>query len=842
MMFPRGRFSYEREVTDMMRMITKRLIRNLIAFALVLVIILPDVYAVSAADGIFEGRRGSSDENTAEAFQGYTVEEEIEGPDAFGIVNVLEIVPDERMAYVGYTIGGCEPLGESTEEKAWIMDAMANNSAGSQYNSWQNPYYKNKFSALTTSTEIPAFIYEFGYYTGYFKKVAENQGYYSIGEIFTEGDKVTNVIMVSKFATNAESHASTYDYVWVESAKDSEGNYVQSDDVYTTRSELQEGKPIYLHNYKKTKYLNNEEFLTLVYPAEVKSGGITYKADGTHGAYSIAGDTSATGVYGDGTNLKAAELFKIASNSNGNKGVKIFVRTPSQLQLEENKDIIDNVDLIVMGINGDGTNDAAFNAYQLAYRDIKSDAGDSVKKYSMTNDLTFEQVLKIYNRVCNEDLAIVCSHLCYSDIPNQQECNIWKLMFMLYLINVDGQDQAGICGSGREFFKDFLNTKEYKDKARVIARAKTGVYSSDDFVDLKASDIIRIDETDGSFITDEKYNGGYYQKLDGGYGPDYAVWRFNTKTNGTKWPTSIKDDWLLGWSQASTENGSYVGNDFFPLMYYYGKEQYWDNPKAHGEYILKSGTGLNMNGGYGQYKNQMLFNNQYSLFTVGSGGGVSMMKSIIDDIKPKKITPKPSIIKTQVSKTAYMTMNIVNGDSVNKDIHGNKIMYVNQYEVNNANPEKNIPYIPFEFEVRTTHPISKMVLKLKVGASEETIATYAFSASSDDPLGDSPADKLNYTFSGGSGKLTKAPIDTTSDPPEMRNPAKPKNPITGVVVDDKVWKYTGTIKELIRDKFKDSRNVRVIFEVESSFKVNGGTPLKAVDEITVVKREFFALQ
>ena len=818
--------------------------KKLIAFVLMLAMIVPNAYYVSAADGIFTGR-GSSDENTSDAFQSYTQEEEIEGPDAFGIVNVLEIIPDERMAFVGYTIGGCEPLGDSPEEKAWIMDAMANNSAGSSDNAWQNPYYKDKFSAVSTSSDIPAMTYEFGYYTGYFKKVATDQGMYSIGAVSYSGGKVSNVIMVSKFATNAESHASTYDYVWVESEKDDDGKYTQKD-LYTTEAELNAGDPIYVYNYKKTKYLNNEEFLTLVYPAKVISGGHVYEADGTHAAYSTDSTTKSTGVYGDGTNLKAVELFKKATNSNGNKGVKIFARTPAQLQLEENKDLIDNVDLIVIGINGDGTYDAAFNAYKKAFSNIRSDATGDADTFSMTNDLTFAQVMKIYNRVCKEDLAIVCSHLCYSAIPNTQECNIWKLMFMLYLVNVSGEDQAGVCGSGRELFKDFMTS--YKDKAPVIARAKTGVNSSDAFTDLKASDFIRIDETTGAFITDEKYNGGYYQRLAGGYGPDNVVWRFVNKTNGMKWPTSFKDDWFLGWSQASTENGSYVGNDFFPLLYYYGKEQYWDNPKTQGKYIIKSDTGLNMSNGYGRYRNQMLFNNQYSLFTVGDGGGVSMLKNIIDDIKPNKITPQPSKHIEKVTKIAYMTMNIVNGDSVNKDIHGNKVMYVNQYEVNNKTESKNIKKLPFEFEVRTTHPIKKMVLKLNIGGVEETIASYDFGTVSSDPLGDSPVSDTEMTYSisgGGSGKLDRAAIDTTAEPPENRNPAKPKNS-EGKEVDDKVWKYTGKIEELKREKFKDVRNAKVILEVESSFEVSdgvGGTkPLSATDSITVVKREFFALQ
>ncbi len=806
---------------------TKSFIASVVAVA----VFLADAFPIMAADGVFTGK-GSDYENTSDAFQSYTIEEEIDGPDGFGIINVLEIVPDERMGFMGYTVGGCEPLGDSAEEKAWIMDAMANNSAGSAYNAWQNPYYKNKFSAVSTASDIPAMTYEFGYYTGYFKKVASDKGMYAIGDVSYSGGNVSNVIMVSRFAVNEESHASTYDYVWVESLKDDKGEYIQKDE-YTTRAQLEAGDPIYVYDYKKTKYLNNEEFLTLIYPAKVQSGNVIYEADGQHGAYSTDGSTKSTGVYGDGTNLKAATLFKTATNSNGNKGVKIFTRTPAQLQMEENRDLIDNVDLIVIAIEGDGTYDAAFQAY----KDVYGVSGSSAK-YSLTNDLSFEQVKKIYDRVCKEDLAIVCSHLCYSAIPNPQECNIWKLMFMLYLINVNGEDQAGVCGSGRELFKEFMPS--YKDSARVIANARTGLNSSDGFKDLKASDIIKIDETTGDFITLSDYNGGYYHKLDGGYGPDYVIWEFPKEYSGKKWPTSLKDDWFMGWAAAKSENGGWVGNDFFPLMYYFGKEQYWDNPKAKGEYIMKSSTGLNMNNGYGRYKNQMLFNNQYSLFMVGNNGGVSGLKSIIDDIKPNKITPQPSgKTKQTVTKYAYMTMNIVNGDSVNKDIHGNKIIYVNNYEVNNANPTKNIAYIPFDFEIRTTHPISKMTLKIE--GSADPIAEYTFTGASEDPLGDSPAQTFSYSIKGGgSGVLTRV-NDSTSEPPELRSPAKLKKD-DGTDVDDKVWKYTGTINELKRENFKDVRNVTIVFEVESKFKVTGNIPLKASDTITVVRREFFALQ
>ena len=86
-----------------------------------------------------------------------------------------------------------------------------------------------------------------------------------------------------------------------------------------------------------------------------------------------------------------------------------------------------------------------------------------------------------------------------------------------------------------------------------------------------------------------------------------------------------------------------------------------------------------------------------------------------------------------------MTMNIVNGDGVNIT-GGNKVIYFNDYELEVGTLE----YIPFSFEVKTTHPISKM--ELYVSGETSPVAEYDFSVSDTAPLGNSAPNGLEYTY------------------------------------------------------------------------------------------------
>lgn len=786
------------------------------------------------ADGDWDGKGSDYENKTNGGIKDYSQQEWVEGNDAYGIINILEIVPDERMGLVGYTIGGCEPLGDTSEEKAWIMDAMANRSAGTEWGSWHNPYYKDKFSAISTSSDVPAMTYEFGYYTGYFKKVAKGHGFYAIGDITYSGNRVTNVVMVSKFATNGESHADTYDYVWVESDVDSEGAYTQKD-IYTTKDQLEAGENIYVYDYKKVKYLNNEEFLTIIYPAKVESGGVLYQADGQHGAYDTDDSTRSNGVYGDGTNKKAVELFKTAANSNGNKGIKIFTKTPAQMQLDENKELIDNVDVIIFGSYQDGTYQAAFKAYNDAYDGIKSNAGKSVESYSKgSNDISFEQVMKIYKRVVvDKNLAIACSHSNYG----MTNTNIWKLMRLLFTMNTKDKNEAGVSGSGREFYKDFMES--YKDDAPYIARARQNL--SDSPVDLKAYDFVRIDETTGNFVASDYYNEWYYEGVDGKYTPDYDFIKFRDiySADTESWPTSIENDWLLagkggvGYNADGSVASWWVTG--FPLYKYYlyvYNQYYHGNDNEDGLYIY-SDTISFIDGQYSVYDNQLVYNDTYTLFRVGSGGGAFNLAGIIDEIKPHKITPPGGGHYEEITKNAYMTMNIVNGDGVNIT-GGNKVIYFNNYELE----EGTLEYIPFSFEVKTTHPISKM--ELYVSGETSPVAEYDFSVSDTAPIGNSAPNRLEYTYTSaksgsGSGKLDKSadiPTDSTR-----------RNPDTISGVDDKVWKYEGTINELNKDYISQlgKYNTKITLKVYSNVDTSGGIKLQASDSITVVKRDLYML-
>lgn len=792
------------------------------------------------ADGKWEGR-GSDYEDPSEAKHGYKVREEIKDS-KYGIVNILEIVPDQRMGFVGYTIGGCEPLGETSEEREWIMDAMANDETGSDEYLSQNPYFIDDIEALV-DPDLPALTYERGKYTGYFKKVANGHGMYKLDGVEYSGDNVSNVVMTSRFKNNGSpvsQSADGFDYVWIESEKDSEGNYTQKG-KYTTKAELESGEPIYLYEYKKIKCLNNEEFLSFIYPAEVKdSNGTIYRVDGKEGIYHT-GDNCVM-ISENSKNKKVVEMYKNAKDSKGNRGIKVFTRTPAQLQKEE--DLIDNVDLIIIASHVDSEYVDAYDTYNIAYKGIVPDSDLRNKgQYTLdTNDLTFEQVMKIYKRVVvKQNVAIACSQLCLTEISNPGEMNIWKLMFMLYLFNSKDNNETGVSGSGRRFIMDFMET--YKDSAPTIARVRGDINSNESFKDIKASDIVCINEETGKFIVKEDYNNWFYEKIQDIDGPDYVKWRFRSSdisSSGMKWPTSIKDNWLLAWTEGdvySKENNQFkysgYNNTSFPLYKYYlyvYNEYYHGNDNEKGLYIHTYSPSFD--GSYSKYMNQMMYKTSGRLFSI-KNGGAELIKSIIKNMS-EKVIPEPSEGSShteEVEKTAYMTMNIYNGDGVNKKIGGNKVIYFNDYEV----LQDKIDKIDIDFEIRTTHPIEGMELYIEPG--HKTIANYTFTTTNSDALGNTAPTELQYVIKDkdgnklgtGKGKLTKTVAGAGESNPDKK------------VVDDPVWKYSGQVEELTKEYFKSSRNTNVRLRVYSNLDVAGGKKLESVDSITLVRRDFFML-
>ena len=815
---------------------------------------------IAMADGEYSGR-GSDYVDDSTGKHSYSVEEEVEGDGTYGIVNILEIVPDEKVGFVGYSIGGCEPLGDTDEERMWMMDALANKEIGNDQYGWQVPYFIDSMEYFVSGI-APALTYKPGLYTGYFKKVAPGHGMYKIDSITYNGGKVDNVVMFSRFKNPnsvLSNGSSGYDYVWVESEKDSEGNYIQKN-IYTTKEQLEAGEPIYVYDYKKSKYYNNEEFLSFVYPAKVRdSKDNIYTVDEQHGVYNMGYQLNIDqwgnkkyhdyAINSENANKKAVDMFKTAVDKNGNQGIKVFTRTPAQLQSEA--DLIDNVDIIFVADlpsdnNADSEYKGALNLHRIAYKGIEDDSTlNKLDKYAVgSNDLSFEQVMKIYKRVVvDQNVVIVSSHHCFAEKTSDSQTNIWKLMVMLYLVNSKDKNDQGVSGSGREFFMNFM--KEYKDKAPYIASAREDISASP--VDLKAYDFIRLDETDGSFIRSDLYNEWFYEKTDNvpwkkkwnGEYYDYIKYTGITSEDTLLWPTgNIEQDWMLGTigGKGYNKDGTLADDNWitgFPIYQYYFYNQYGE---PDGLYITLNTPSFK--DGFSRYENQMIFNDTGVLLKIDKGG-VDLLNSAIDVIIPNKIIPSSSGGGTHtesVTKTAYMTMNIINGDSVNKLIGGNKVMYVNKYELDKT----GFDYVPFDFEIRTTHPIDKMVLYFE-GQESDPIATYTFAESNPEELGATAPDGYNYTYvtkngGSGSGTLTKT-LSTTTD----KNPVKVKELISGVDSNSNIWKYKGTINEFTKNYFKNRKNTTVYFRVYSNLSLSGGDPMKATDSITVVTRDFFML-
>lgn len=370
------------------------------------------------------------------------------------VVNVLEIVPSEGLAQVGYTVAGCEPLGDTDEMREAILDGLFNmcpGSANEQYNNWP----KLNDLAMNNNNSFKAMGYTEKEYPGCYKYVGNGNGVYSLGTMsdavkYKDG-YVDDVIMISKYYDNyKEQSTKKNDYIWIY------GDSNQS--RKTTKEQLESNGDIYIsHNYRK-KYFNNEEFLSVLY-----SDSTTTSARG------VGGVDGVKGIYDFKKNGDQLTNFVTVANGNYDKiaewrkthDVNVVTRTPKTLKDED----ISTADIIIMcACESDGSYNKSLDIYNLVN-------GTSVTKdqFSASNDITWNQVIEIYERVViKQDVAFLASENCSAG--NNFDTNIRKLMCMLFFIidnhTYDAGNDPDRMGSGREMFMDFM--KKYVDDSRYI--------------------------------------------------------------------------------------------------------------------------------------------------------------------------------------------------------------------------------------------------------------------------------------------------------------------------------------------------------------------------------------
>lgn len=706
----------------------------------------------------------------------------------YGKFNILEVVPDRRYGYVGYMQEGCEPISEDITKRKYIMDAMVNNAPGSN-DAYQEQFWFNaQFGGINLGDGSRIITREIGTYDGYYLKVEPGEGVYGLctasnGVTYDSDNYVENVIMQSKFAVSANYSHSGYDFVWVEL----ENGIADTDKTSKNQMDnLKVGDKIFVRNHKKCKYLNCNLIEKLMYNTD---------------------------------------------------DVRVFTRTASELEAEP--DLVRNVDMIYVLGDVENACTSAFSTYTHMYG-----GGATAGKFSQDNDIPTDQMLKIYDRVVNQqNLAIVYSHVLWGV---GMDLNIQKLMFMLYMVeNKDDYDDKSITGSGREFFNGFLKSKE----SPVFARVR---YNPDDAEgDLRVSDIVYIDETNANLIVNGDYSGQYFRVDTEDIRRSDAKWEYNNYAKTySNWPISFEDNWLLKWANGNGsfwtkveswmrkedgslqdwvqhEGGIYVvdgvdyiyqsnvyNNNSFPLYKYYTEK-----------YKFETDPGM------GRYKNQYIHNDTGRTFRYGSDGELGDIAEAFKEIIPNKIMD-PEQITTDGSqtRTVYMTMNIKNGNSVNLNAHGNKNIYINDYEFENGTIKDNFE---LDFEMKSTHPVERIIVTVK---DKDYVFNYNGSTPLDNTQTGDPTNMDKYLSyvcaTGGTLTITYGGTDE-----EIKNDYN---------VTSDVYKYNVVVKGLDSDDYNNI-NTPVKIKAETGFiieKASGGNPTKYLtceDNIMIVKNTFFEL-
>ena len=711
--------------------------------------------------------------------------------------NILEIIPAEGLASIGYSIEGFEPVpGNDAEEKHAYMDALGNTITGDQ-NLQPSSTMNNVITQFADGEKKP-FDFKKGKYTGYYKYVGAGNGYYSIYNNSLDRSSHT-VKMISKFYNNGNGEN---DYIWVDTSK-SFDELLNSDSVDQT-------KDIVVKNHWKFKYENYDIFLGSFYTPQSYNSG--------------------NGNYSGSTKDAWKETHKI----------DLRTRLSSYDKLTDD---IKWADVIVIS-DGKGVNgQSAYTLYKYANPKKSLPDINNIGKPELTK---FSDVLLIYDRVvAKEDVAILVD-ADQNLMGGSVDTNLKKLVAMLFMVN-NQTINGGKGGTGRKVFMDYIKSyvndwtapsqridacsnsynklKEpngymFQDFPREKVNGKTNdharcyynlnnqkVYEDSYFSNIRSNttDYLYIDEATGKFMVDKKYAGRVfftdYDNAEGSFVHRFISWNslYNKWNNSNKWPWEIDGEgclkqWWFG--DGVTDQGCHT-----PLYYHYYA---WDNMRAINNPV------------YATYKNQS-YTAHNSIFKG------DYLKDAINQREVKREYTDPThVLKKESTKYFYLSVNIENGDGVNKSEHGNKVLYINDYEMSNS----SFTDIPINFVVKSSENISKIEVFKKTGTVVSPILTSILSYSPPDPDTNDITDfNSNLSFSG-SSPLSLTPGDSVEPTPDSDH----HNLL--------IYTYSGSIAhDLKKDPyFKTGTNNKFVLRVYVR-------PDKYVDdEICVVKRGFFDLE
>ena len=441
---------------------------------------------------------------------------------------------------------------------------------------------------------------------------------------------VSLVVMCSKFYESQPTYDKDYGWIWHE-VQNGSGVYnsIQDGSLCTSSSVVEskawknsgtsDNKRIYLKNHKRYRIVNNDTFKLLIMQDVLEGYTTAKKLNIKKGIW----DPS-TNWY-DEVNSKAVKDWEA-----DNHRIKLSVRTPEDIADSD----IEAADLIIIG----GPNDGGFKNANLLSNALRNRTGTA--SYGLSNDISFEHVIKIYKKVISEEAAIAAP----SELGGlgSGETNLSKLFIMLFCVKNDNVTKSSVSdetylnakdekiekqgssnywtedatyqseiegkittlGSGRMMFSDFILSME--DKAMSKSMYGTTPMS------MKTSDFVYLDEDRNS--------------------SDYGKLVVNTCNDLNV------DGYTLNVSGYTNNNWGGTGSGNFEVNFLQneaGNRNEYISHRYSSGVIFNNELNMYYKFSYGQqteglYKNQLVYNNDSTLMTYNSSGstGTLMLQNV----------------------------------------------------------------------------------------------------------------------------------------------------------------------------------------------------------------------
>lgn len=458
---------------------------------------------------------------------------------------------------------------------------------------------------------------------------------YTVG--FDYSRRVEDVMMFSKYYNQDPSNSTEYDYGWIwhEEASGEVHNEIVSGKRVTSASLIDTGdyvnysspsekNRIYLKDHIRNTVINNETFKLFtmqdIFEEYTPNSMLDIKC----------------GIW-DTKNEKYCEVNKNALSSWEGSGHKVTlnVRIPTDVTATD----IENCDLIIFGVNGDGGFYYAKQLYEL----IRGSVSAQTNTYSSSNDLSFENVLLIYKKVIAEEVGIACPYTLISAGGKKASTNIGRLFEMLYCVQneditkesivnetvtkaklkkiekqgeksnywtVDSDyqnelaDRVLVQGSGREMFSDFIKSMANKALSKPLYDDKTLSHPTTDFVYIEESGT-----NAGSIIVPAKNETieGYVFNNSAKVIP---IWGGGGGTG-----LSAFEENLLQWN-----TNTYLGDRYRSSFTGYDKTAFVWNPVYNHSYKFSYSEPQ-----AGIYRNQLVWNQTSDLLHFSKSGGSGLL-------------------------------------------------------------------------------------------------------------------------------------------------------------------------------------------------------------------------